>query len=1285
MATFKPTPNQQRAIDDRGQNILVSASAGSGKTAVLVQRAIKLIKEGVGVDRMMMVTFTDAAAKNMRDKIRDALQKAIREPAHNVEEQEQHDQMAKQINRLAVADISTIHAFCLKLIKRYYYLIHLDPQFRLLTDDTERLLLQEEVWQQVSEQLYGQAGQPADEEQASFAELVTNFSSDRDDQGLDDLVLRLYETANAQPEPEEWLRGLANNYFLGDSEITASPFYQKQLKPAVKSTLQQLVNDYEELSVRLADLGYDKPAEIVKSDQATNQELIQKLDQDNWNTLRAAFQGVKYARMSGGAKKKDPEYVTYQSLIKVRNGLKDQLKGLTTDYFSYDEVQFRRLSNQAAKLLNELSAVTIKFSQAYQQAKLNRHVLEFSDLEHYAYQILTPPDDQADWQTLVNELRNHYREIMIDEYQDTNPLQEKILMQLTSPERHNLFMVGDVKQSIYRFREADPTLFLTKYERYRQDDGGEAIVLAENFRSMRNVTDFTNLLFEQLMDHQVGEIDYDKDAHLKYAATYYDEAPENKAKPAELLLYDANADPHQENQEDDKLTGELRMVAMRIKQMVANRELIYDSDEKRMRPIEFGDIVLLERTKEINNTLMEQFNELEVPLTVHDVESYFQATEVRVMMSLLKIIDNPKQDIPLVAVLRSPIVGLNNKELAFIRLQNRQADFYTALVSCKDNFDHHHLLHQSTLTADQLTRLEQKLDRFMTQLTTFRQVAQQQTLVELIWRIYQETGYLDYVGAMPGGQQRQANLHALYERAHTYEQSSFKGLYQFTRFIEKMQEHDQDLGVAPTQLDTNAVNVMTIHGSKGLQFPVVFLIDSDHHFNNAATRENAVVDPNSGVGVKVMDEHRLVYDTPQRQIVLNDIQRGERAEDLRVLYVALTRAEQRLIITASFNESRKGQKLAEAWNGWQRAFQSHQQLIGAQLRTNAKSFMDWIGLALARYSAQFNGAQLSIRGTKPEDAGVILEDSPLDMGKGFSGMAAAPNFTAKTYTAAMVDQQLQAINGTLAGPVVDNGQEKSTATQINQILAYRYPHDVATQTTAYQSVTDVKRVFEDPDNREMAQWDYDQQRKVKNRGLYLKNDFTTPRFIQQDDQSPAATEVGTATHLVFQKLPLTNGPITAETVHDEVERLVKDHLIAPTVAQRINEAGVAAFFSTLVGQQILTNGKDYHREEPFAMIMNGHELFKEVQAQDDERILIHGIIDGYLQTSTGITLVDYKTDHINPQAREVELEKITGRYRGQLELYRQALNMMKPVPVVQMGLYLVELKEFIPFKIEGRP
>ncbi|MBB1078399.1 helicase-exonuclease AddAB subunit AddA [Limosilactobacillus sp. STM2_1] len=1390
MAGFKPTPAQHKAISDRNTNILVSASAGSGKTAVLVNRTIELIKEGQSIDRMLLVTFTDAAAKNMRDKIRTALQKIVQD---STKPKALRDRMGSQINRLAAADISTIHAFCLKLIKRYYYLIDLDPQFRLLTDDTERLLLQEDVWHEVSEQLYRTSTEKV-AGRASFGELVLNFSNDRDDQGLDDLVLRLYDIANAQPDPEGWLQKLPDNYDLGDGEILQSAFYQDQLKPLVIEKLQQFVQDYRELAMRAADNGLDKTEEILKTDQEvisqlssalsgikmenvcqimaqqkfgsfrgrpaaddpridvfkniqkqrnglkkqweqtvsdslgivkdteavkekvlTNVtrlrdafvELIEKADasgldektvtslqkdrqmmQDildllqppTWDMVRDLFVNAKFARLSGKPKDDDLAEETYKSIGKTRTGIKKQFDQLVEHFFTYSEKQFRTISTHAQELLKELSVVTIKFCQQYQQTKINRHVLEFSDLEHYAYAILTPPADQPNWQALVQDLQKHYQEIMIDEYQDTNRLQESILMKLTSPDRKNLFMVGDVKQSIYRFREADPTLFLGKYQDYRNGENGEAIVLGENFRSMTNVTSFTNTLFEQLMDKEVGEIDYDEDAHLKYAATYYEDNKDNHAKPTEVLLYDANAtsnDKQDVDHEDDKLAGEFRMIGMRIKQMVEGQEMIFHPDDGQMHPIQYGDIVLLERTKAINNTLMEEFNKLNIPLTVHDVESYFQATEVRVMMAILKLIDNPQQDIPLAAVLRSPIVGLTNQELAFIRLQNRSADYYTALQSFVRNYDQKTLHHQSLFTAEQATQLYEKITHFLEMLKTFRQTAQQQTLVDLIWQIYDQTGYLDYVGAMPGGHQRQANLHALYQRAHTYEQSSFKGLYQFIRFIEKMQEHDKDLGVAPTQLTANTVNVMTIHGSKGLQFPVVFLIDATHGFNKGAARENAVVDAMAGVGIRYMDKERVVYDTPQRQAVIEEVQRGERAEDLRVLYVALTRAEQRLVITGSFNEEMRTQSLTGSWQRWQKAFQSNHLLIGPQPRISANSFMDWIGLALARYP-EFNAKQLSA-------GDVTLEESAL-AGSKTTILNTIPDFIAKTYTFTKVTDGLATIGqdaseDTVATnniPVDDASREK-----IAKIIRYRYPNIVATQTTAYQSVTDVKRVFEDPDTRDMARWDYDQQRKIKTQGMYLNNKFDVPPFIQQDNSQPAPTDIGTATHLVFQKLSLEEGMPDIQQVDSKIQQLVAERLINPQVAGQINRQGIVGFYRTSVGKEIIKHPTAYHREVPFSMIMNGHELFKGVNASDDERILIHGIIDGYLKTDKGIILVDYKTDHINTNYQEFDLARIKDRYRGQLELYKEALNIMEGVPVVQMGLYLLELGEFVLFTKEG--
>lgn len=1377
MATINFTPAQQQAIHDRDQNIIVSASAGSGKTAVLVNRAVELIKEGrATVDRLLLVTFTEAAAKNMRDKIRHRLQEVAQDDPRL------QDRMTDQVNRLAIADISTIHAFCLKLIKRYYFLINLDPQFRLITDETERVLLQEDVWHQVSESLYAKADEKS-ATAASFGQLVLNFSGDRDDQGLNDLVLRLAEIASAQPDPDGWLQSLPASYELGD-QVLKSAFYQHQLRPLVLQQLDQLYRDDAEVAAQATAAGLDKTAARLAGDQLLIKQLQAALDPDRltpemiratlaevsfgsfsgrpkkgeagyeefrrlnqarnqlkkawpaaasqvadkdaalalldqyagqfselqaaaegaslspktieslkkdqqqlavarqllvpstWNDIQALFAGAKFKSLPPKPKDDPVAAAVHDDLKAARQAVKRQLSDIQKHFFNYDEAQLKNNSHQAQRLLTTLSQVTIKFRQAFQRLKQRRHLLEFNDLEHYAYQILTPPADQPDWQELVAKLQQHYQEIMVDEYQDTNRLQESILMRLTNRDQHNLFMVGDVKQSIYRFRQADPSLFLAKYQHYRQDDqADEAIVLGENFRSMSNVTSFTNLLFAQLMGADVGEINYDEDAHLKYAATDYD-TPDNQPRPTEILLYDANADQAaiQQNaalHEDDKLAGELRMVGLRIKQLVENGDQLFDRQTGKMRPLTYGDIVLLERTKSINNTLMAEFSKLDIPLTVHDVESYFQASEVRVMMALLRLIDNPQQDIPLVAVLRSPLVGLTTDELALIRLQNRTANYYTALQDFRQNYVGHQLVSADLLTGtgDSVKQLYDKVSRFLDQLATFRQTAQQQSLVDLIWQIYNTTGYLDYVGAMPGGAQRQANLHAFYQRAHDYEQSSFKGLYQFIRFIEKMQEHDKDLGVAPTQLAQNTVNVMTIHGSKGLQFPVVFLVDATHGFNQQSTKKTAVVDAVNKVGIEYTDENRVRYDTPQRQVTINEVQQGERAEDLRVLYVALTRAEQRLFITGSFNEENSRQHLAGAWNQWQKAFQSAGTLLGAQVRVRANSFMDWIGLALAR-SANFRAKQVA-------PAGTALAESVMANYDRYQSLFAGQQFTVATYTAADVDRGLTRLHPdqeSSAKPAAETVNRASVA-KVMAIMDHHYPYQVATQTTAYQSVTDVKRLFEYPDNALEAQWDYDQQQQAKQeRGIYLNDRFAVPDFVKQATAVPAATSIGTATHLVFQKLALTAPATTAAGVRDELARLVDQGLITSAVAAKINVTGISRFFTTDLGKQILAHPTDYYRETPFAMVMNGAELFKEIKTSNDEQVLIHGIIDGYLETPTGTTLVDYKTDHLYPGSGTAE---VVARYQGQLRLYQQALNLMNPVPVVQMGLYLVESGQFV--------
>lgn len=1274
MSKFQPTPEQQRAINDRDRDILVSASAGSGKTAVLVDRVIKLLKENrhLNIDEMLLVTFTKEAAKNMRERIRRRLV---------ADSNDQH--MKAQINRLAIANISTIHSFCEQIIKRYYYVIGLDPQYRLVTDATEQALLKEQVWNDLQEERFKADYAKADPSDWRFSQLAENFADPKSNvgEGLQDVVEKLYQEANAQPHPDQWLDQAVQNYQFGDAPIVATAFYQKTLLPILEQFFDQLVVDWKELVANATADSFDNLAQVLNEDLTLVKDLQSALTTASWDELQAKITGIKFGRLKGQRFKDDPgAKAQYEELKNGRNELKKRLTTIQGKYFQYDEQQLRTKTAAARGMVEELVDVTKAFRQAYQQAKLARHMLDFSDLEHYAYQILTNQSDAG--QQVLNELQHHYQEILVDEYQDTNRLQDDLLNQLHDPQLNHLFMVGDVKQSIYRFRQADPTLFLDKYERYQQSaTADETIVLAENFRSMSNVTEFTNLVFTQLMDRTVGEMPYDHQAQLKFAAKWYDPA-KTKPVPTELMVYDANADNEtaltkEENQHryiqlpegSDKEAGEVWMVAMRIRQMLDNHEMIFDAELGHERPIQPADIVILERTKGPNNRIVEQFGQLNIPVVVQDVQNYFKATEVRTMISLLKVIDNPYQDIPLVAVLRSPIVEMTEPEMAYLRINDRYGNFYEALQA----FEHKDV---TKLPADEdvdLKLLHVKLSRFLTQLKKFKVTAQQESLVDLIWQIYQETGYLDYVGGMPGGTQRQANLHALYERAHTYEQSSFKGLYQFIHFIERMQKRDEDLGEAPVELATDAVNVMTIHGSKGLQFPIVFVIDLNHHFNSHDVNSNLVIEPHFGVGIRYLGDApmkgeeqsltaenvKVTYDLPQRTVVADAITRANRAEEMRLLYVALTRAEQRLILTGSVNEKNSKNNLKTLGKQWSKALQSLQTVLGPQLRLDSQSMLDWIGLSLAR-TPQFNPQVLKM------DASVMINQPALPRAE----------YVMQLWTANQVEAQLAQLRSERGATMMeDAGSQPLTSEErqfIHHVLTMKYSHPAATKTTAYQSVSAIRDIFanQDPDDAQMGRLTFNKA-EVKDEGQYLQGSFDQPRFMQTGETAPSPTEVGTATHLVFQLLDLTNGTVTAKQVQETIDRLVQERLIANRrIADQIDVAGIVKFYQTELGQRILQRPRDLEREQPFSMLMDGDQLFKNL-TNDDGQILIHGIIDGYLKEANGLELFDYKTDYLQPND-EQRLAEIVDRYQGQVNLYAAALQQMTGQPVNHRYLYLVK-------------
>lgn len=1229
------TPTQQAAVAHSGHDILVSASAGSGKTTVLVERVIQKILKGTNVDELLVVTFTEAAASEMRQRI----QTALRETSLATQDQAVQQRLRQQLNLVATAQISTLHAFCLKVIKRFYYVIKLDPAFRLLSDEAERLLLADRVWQQVRETYY-------QKNDALFYELAQNFSNDRNDDGLTTIVFDLLNFANANPDPLAWLSALKAPYMISEAGITESPYFKQAILPTLQRTLQTCLEDLKTaaaLSTTSEKLVvYAEPIQTAQKALAALYEQSASLTWTEWKTQLTDAQLGPAKR----TKKLDAEEQIAKDRLKSGlDQVKKAIETLLTTYFVFDEAQTTKIQKQAGELVGKLVEVTLSFRKAFQAEKKRRHLLDFGDLEHFCLAILT--SDSPESHAARQFYQQQFSEVLVDEYQDTNQLQETIIQAVASDQPRNVFMVGDVKQSIYAFRLADPSLFIGKYEQFAAaDQANERIILAENFRSRRNIDDFVNLIFQQIMDVKLGQMAYDDNALLQYGATYYpDEIP---TAPTELLLYETKPAKMPDMPALDKSEGQIIAVAKRIKTMIEQAETIWDRKQQILRPITYQDIVLLTPTRSNNLLILDYFQRFGLPVVINDAQNYFQTTEIQIMLSFLKIIDNPNQDIPLVSVLRSPIVGLDENELALIRINDKTDDYYQAVFNFIENYNE-----QKVGQLGQ--KVMQKLTHFQQLLTEFRAIARQQSLVDLIWTIYQKTGFLDYVGGMPAGRQRQANLHALYQRAANYEENGFKGLFQFIQFIERLQKQDKDLA-QPTSIDNqDAIAVMTIHGSKGLEFPVVFLMDASHQFNEQDLRQNYVLDDHSGLGIVYLDvQKRLKIPTLPELAIVAQKRQKLRAEEMRKLYVALTRAEQRLIIAGSCDNQ------AQLMQQWQNAQNSDQLILEVGVRNTSNTLLDWIGLSLMRHPQAKDWSD-------QYQPFLPLSGDPTEFKLTFVNQVALgeiPGSLQKDQNWAK--QQQKALE------VTDLTTEQARA--IAAHLDFGYAEQAATTTTAYQSVSEVKRLFDDPDNINLGQLIFNAQ-QVKQTHRYVTDELAKPKFMQTMIE-PTAAEIGTATHLVLQELDLTQ-PINATKVQALIDQLVVGQLINQHVAAKINVAQIVTFFESELGQLMQQQPNALHREVPFSLLLPAAAIFEGIQSSNPDSILIHGIMDGYLVTDTGCILFDYKTDYVDSNHQTAAIEQIKQRYRGQINLYAAALGQILKQPVTQRYLYLLSVGKLV--------
>ena len=1181
------TDEQWQAIWAKGQDTLVSAAAGSGKTAVLINRMIEQVlseKNPVSVDELLVVTFTNASAAEMRHRMSVALEKAV---AENPESKH----LRKQLRLINKAQISTLHSFCLQVVKQYAYLLEIDPGFRI-ANDTEAALLRDDVLEAVLESAY--EGEQAD----AVYRLADSFTSDRSDQAMELLLSKLYDYSRVHPSPEEWLDSVPALYDVAkESKIDDLPFID-DLKMTIRHALEEAMQlAHEGKQLTLEPDGPAVLAETFEMDGELIQQAIYALD-ESWESLYHFNKNFIWSKAATIRKDSCDPALAAEAKGR-RNEVKKIVNGVFDSYFMRTPNRLLDEMREMAPLMQTLVELTKKFAEQYKALKIERAIVDFSDLEHYALQILSEDGNPS---AIAEDYRKRFAEVLVDEYQDTNMLQETILALVKSggEKDGNLFMVGDVKQSIYRFRLAEPMLFLGKYSRFTKtgEENGMRIDLNANFRSRKEVLDGTNYIFSQIMGERVGEINYDEAAALKPQAPY----PE-KDVPVELTLIHELETDVEPDEDLAKSQWEARFIAGKIRELMEQETQIYDPWKKTQRALEYSDIVVLMRSMTWSGDFVDEFKMAGIPLYAELSGGYFDALEVMIMLNTLRVIDNPYQDVPLVSVLRSPFIGLKENELAEIRLAAPQASFYDAVKA----------FIRGGSGIDLATA--EKLRRFMYQLEDWRNLARRGSLAELIWQVYLDTNYYEMAGAMTNGKQRQANLRALHDRALEYEKTSFRGLFRFLRFIDRMRERGDDLGTAKSLSEKeNVVRLMTVHKSKGLEFPVVFFAGIGRPFNEMDFHKSYLFDQDYGLAVKAVNpDTRIEYTSLPFLAVKEMKQLQMKAEEMRVLYVAMTRAKERLYLTASVKDI---EKTIEKWK-----VSSADVKLPDFMRSRAKGYLDWIGPALSRHPdvAEMIGSSGSILPHHSRFRISIIESQSL--------LPAIIN----------LDEMLTITE-----------DEKDYTEEISARFNFQYPFSHAVEKRSKQSVSEMKRL-------QMLQRLDEPESFIQANAPVQKTLVHRPDFMQ--DKRLSAADIGTAVHAVMQHIPLDKKLSSAE-IKEFIQTLVGREILSSDEAKAIKIIDVEAFYGSGIAHR-LSKSENVKREVPFT--------YAKEDVEGDHQI-IQGIVDCLFEEEDGWVLLDYKTDRVS-QIPDIPRE-MSARYGIQLSVYQEAVEAILRIPIKERLLYL---------------
>ncbi|MBD8025371.1 helicase-exonuclease AddAB subunit AddA [Ureibacillus sp. Re31] len=1223
------TDEQWKAIWATGQDTLVSAAAGSGKTAVLINRMIEKVisKENpIDVDELLVVTFTNASAAEMRHRMAEALEKEIAKDSRN-----QH--LRRQLSLINKAQISTLHSFCLAIVRQYAYLIEIDPGFRI-ANEGESALLRDDVLAEVLEEAYDSE----DEEKVNAVyRLVDSFTSDRDDQAIETLIDKLYETSRVHPEPTKWLRSLPKQYDLPEHVTIDDLDFIEPLKNSIKFSLEEAWEHIEE--VRQLALKPDGPyayGETAELDFALIDEAIRIMEHSTWQEAYQFFNSLKWSTLAR-MKKDSCDPVLQERAKKKRDQAKKIVSQMKDSFFLRKPERLLQEIRLMAPIIETLVELTEAYSKKFKEAKLQRGLVDFSDLEHYALDILTVKEDgKLHPSPVALDFKQKFKEVLVDEYQDTNMLQETILQLVKSGSEMdgNLFMVGDVKQSIYRFRLAEPMLFLNKYLHFEEDpvSNGLKIDLNANFRSRQEVLHGTNFIFEQIMGETVGEIVYDEKAGLKPGAPY-----DSVEMPIELaIIYeeqDEDVDEIDEEAEMDfiieeeikKSQQEARFIIKRIRELMDSGATVYDTKQKdpakRIRPMQYSDIVILMRSMTWSNDLVEEFKAAGIPLFAESSKGYFEALEVMVMLNVLKVVDNPYQDIPLASVLRAPFIGCTENELAKIRLVNRKVPFYDAV---KQFVEEEQIGIQSETS--------EKLQRFLQQLNTWRNLARRGSLSNLIWRIYLDTNYYEMVGAMANGKQRQANLRTLYDRALMYEKTSFRGLFRFLRFIDRMRSRGDDLGVAKSIGEKDdVVRLVTIHSSKGLEYPVVFVAGLGRSFNQMDFSNSYLFDQQFGLAVKAIDpDDRIMY-TSLPFLAMKEKKILEmKAEEMRILYVAMTRAKERLILVGSVKD---WEKVRSKWCEVQQL--PTDVMLPEYLRARAKNYLDWIGPVVARHACFVPFSDEDYR--------------PIEHPSKWRITPISNTFFMNAITSEQQKGEIDKVEEKVDGKVYNELKKRFTTS---------YPYKNSIMKKSKTSVSEIKRI--ESLQREEEEETYTIQSKAFSA-------MKRPMFLQEKGLS--ATEIGTVIHTVMQHIP-QQGFNDVDEVQAYLQSLVNRKLLTSEELQVVEHEKVLQFFNSNIGQRF-SRAAQLHREIPFTL---------SIEDEEGDSQIVQGILDCLFQDEQGHwVLLDYKTDKILPSFKDEPFltNEMNKRYGVQLRIYSEAIESILQVTVDEKVLYLYNAQKEI--------